>query len=234
MADRGRFCRYYDADAAEPAVYLIARDRAQTVTRRSWQKTIEYCALALVLASLPFALGACAAAALPLVAAQAAQGGVTLAGYGAIQAGQSRADKHTPGSLDDQEERCDALVGATPGVEEVRKTKQDVIEARQLRLVNAEKPRWMIVAAKNGDELGWEPKPGITKLKFSPPLDEQLDYQKSQFIAYAPNDLDNIDDSRMMTSVTDAFGEPSGTFQWHGKTYGYTMVPRLPCFPFQK
>jgi len=35
-------------------------------------------------------------------------------------------------------------------------------------------------------------------------------------------------------SVTEAFGEPFGTFQWHGKTYGYTMVPQLPCFPVEK
>jgi hypothetical protein len=190
--------------------------------------------LALALATFPFVLGACAAAVLPAIAAQAAQGGVALAGYSAIQVGQGKADKHTPGSLDDQEERCDAMVGAPPGIEEVRKTKEDVIEARQWRLVNPQKPRWMIVRTNTGPEDAWEAKPRIANLQFTPPLDEQLDYKKSQFVAYAPNNLDSIDDSRTMTSMTEAFGEPAGTFQWHGKTYGYRLVPQLPCFPVEK
>ena len=190
-------------------------------------------ALVLVLASLPLILGACAAAAIP-AATQLVQGGVAAVGYTAIQAGQSKADKHTPGSLDDQEERCDALIGQAPGVEELRKTKADVIESRQWRLINPQKPRWMIVRSKTGPEDAWEPKPGIYKLQFKPPLDESLDYKKSQFLAYAPNDLDSIEDSRAITSITEVFGEPVGTFQWHGKTYGYTLVSQLPCFPVEK
>jgi len=179
-------------------------------------------------------MSACAAAALPALGAQGAQAVVAVAGYSAMQVGQSKADRHTPGALDDQEERCDSLVGATPGVEEVRKTKEDVIEARQWKLVDPGKPHWVIVHTKTGPEDAWEPKPRITKLQFTPPLIEQLDYKKSQFIAYAPNNLDSIEDSRGMTSVTEAFGDPFGTFQWHGKTYGYTMVQQLPCFPVEK
>lgn len=196
-------------------------------------RTLAHISLALALAGLPFVMGACAAAAIP-AAATLAQGGVAAAGYTAIQAGQNRADKHTPGSIDDQEERCDALVGETPGIEELRKTKQDVIEVRQWRLINAQKPHWMIVRTRTGPLDAWEPKPGIAKLQFTPPLYDQLDYKKSQFLAYAPNNLDDIEDSRAMTSVIEAFGEPAGTFQWHGKTYGYTLVPRLPCFPVEE
>jgi hypothetical protein len=188
-------------------------------------------------AALPLALGACAAAALPAlpgIAATAMQSAGAAAGYAGIQMGEKNADRHTPGSLEDQPERCDALVGAAPQIEEVRKNKEDVIEARQWRLVNPENPRWMIVTTKTGPVDGWEPKPRISKLQFSPPLIDQLDYEKTQFIAYAPNNLDSVDNSRAMTSITEAFGEPAGTFQWHGTTYGYTMVPRLPCFPTQK
>ena len=191
-------------------------------------------ALIVALAGLPFVTSACAAIGLASLGTQAAQGVVAVAGYSAIQVGEHKADKHTPGALDDQEERCDALVGATPGVEEVRKTKEDVVEARQWKLIDPGKPHWVIVRTKTATEDGWEPKPHITKLEFAPPLAEQLDYKKSQFIAYAPNNLDDIEDSRGMTSVTEAFGEPFGTFQWHGKTYGYTMVAQLPCFPVEK
>jgi len=204
------------------------------VTQLFRSKTLANLSLALALAALPLAMSACAAAALPAIGAQAAQGVVAVAGYSAIQVGQSKADRHTPGGLDDQEERCDALVGATPGVAEVRKTKEDVIEAREWKLVDPGKPHWVIVRTKTGSENGWESKPRITKLQFTPPLAEQLDYKKSQFVAYAPNNLDNIDDSRTMTSVTEAFGDPFGTFQFHGKTYGYTMVGQLPCFPVEK
>jgi hypothetical protein len=185
-------------------------------------------------AALPLALGACAGAMLPGLAATAMQGGASAAGYAAIQMGEKSADRHTPGSLEDQQERCDALVGAPPEIEEVRKNKQDVIEARQWRLVNPPNPRWMIVQSKTGPADAWEPKPRISKLQFSPPLIDQLDYEKTQFIAYAPNNLDSVDNSRAMTSITEAFGEPAGTFQWRGTTYGYTMVPRLPCFPIEK
>ena len=195
------------------------------------------CSLALALAALPLALGACAAAAIPGLAATATtalQNGAGAAEIAGVQIGEKNADRHTPGPLEDQQERCDALVGAPPEIEEVRKNKQDVIEARQWRLVNPQKPRWMIVPSKTGPADGWEPKPRISKLQFSPPLSEQLDYQKTQFIAYAPNNLDSVENSRAMTSITEAFGEPAGTFQWRGATYGYTMVPRLPCFPTEK
>jgi hypothetical protein len=207
------------------------------VTRIFLPTRFGRCLLALALAALPLALGACAAAAIPGLAATATtalQNGAGVAEIAGIQMGEKSADRHTPGSLEDQQERCDALVGAPPEIEEVRKTKQDVIEARQWRLVNPASPRWMIVPSKTGPADAWEPKPRISKLQFSPPLIDQLDYKKTQFIAYAPNNLDSVDNSRAMTSVTEAFGEPAGTFLWRGTTYGYTMVPQLPCFPTEK
>jgi hypothetical protein len=207
------------------------------VTQIFLLRSLGSCLLGLALAALPLALGACAAAAIHGLAATATtalQNGAGAAEIAGVQIGEKNADRHTPGPLEDQQERCDALVGAPPQIEEVRKNKQDVIEARQWRLVNPEKPRWMIVPSKTGPADGWEPKPRISNLQFSPPLIDQLDYDKTQFIAYAPNNLDSVDNSRAMTSVTEAFGEPAGTFQWRGTTYGYTMVPRLPCFPTEK
>jgi len=189
--------------------------------------------LAAFLAALAIGTAGCESAAIP-AAATIVQGGVAAAGYSAIRAGEKSADKHTPGSLDDQEERCEALVGSAPDVEEVRKNKYDIIEVRQWRLVDPSNPHWMIVQGKQAPADGWEPKPRINKLGFSPPLADQLDYGESQFLAYAPNNLDSIEDSRAMTSVTEAFGQPVGTFQWRGKTYGYTLVPQLPCFPVRK
>ncbi|MGO9602565.1 MAG: hypothetical protein ACLQAT_04015 [Candidatus Binataceae bacterium] len=188
--------------------------------------------MAIALAALPIALGACAAAALP--AASLVQGGVAAMGYTGMQLGAKSADKHTPGTVDDQPERCDALADAPPGVEEVRKDKDDTIETRQWRLINSAKPIWMVVGTRTAPVDGWEPKPSIGRLQFTPPLADQLDYKKSQFLAYAPNDLDNIDDNRVMMIVTEAFGPSQGTFQWRGKTYGYALVDQLPCFPVKK
>jgi hypothetical protein len=163
-----------------------------------------------------------------------AQDVFAVAAYGGIQVSEKSQDKHTPGTLDDQEERCDELAGTSSSVEELRKNKDDTIEARQWRIVNAAKPHWTIVASKTGSQDGWEPKPGIGKLQLSPPLEDLLDYKKSQFMAYASNNLDSIDDSREMTSITEAFGTPTGTFQWHDKTYSYVLVDQLPCFPADK
>src|SRR5581483_5957263 len=127
MAGRGGLCRYRFENAPEPAVYLFARDRAQAVNRGF---LLKIAIPSLLAALLPVALGACASAAIP-AAATLVQGGVAAAGYSAIQVGEAKADRHTPGALDDQEERCDALIGAAPGVEEVRKRKDDTIETRQ-------------------------------------------------------------------------------------------------------
>ncbi len=53
---------------------------------------------------------------------------------------------------------------------------------------------------------------------------------KPQFLAYAPAEVSNPNDSEQFDSMTSAFGAGIGTFQWRGRTYSYVVVKELPCF----
>jgi hypothetical protein len=132
---------------------------------------------------------------------------------------------------DDEGDRCDQLLRVPPGIEEIRKTKDGVIESRQWKITDtAGAPVWMLVAQKSAPQDAWQPKPNITRLNFNPPLDEMLAPEKPQFLAYAPAEVTNPTDSEQFDSMTSAFGAGVGTFQWRGRTYSYVVVKDLPCF----
>lgn len=143
-----------------------------------------------------------------------------------------RHDVSNPNSNpNDQPQRCDQLVTATPGVEELR-TNHGAVESRQWTLVaDGRAPRWMLVRGRNGAPDGWAPKPGIDKLDFKPPLEPALNPGSSHFLAYAPVDSNSLDESRKSAAVRELFGTAQGNFTWRGRKYGYTLTPELPCFP---
>jgi hypothetical protein len=130
------------------------------------------------------------------------------------------------------QEHCDQLARTPPGIEELRMRSDGTIESRQWVLVTHDAaPRWAIVNMTNDQSSGWRPKPGIAQLDFRPPLQPALTKGTSRFLAYAPMQSDNYDESIKLATVTEVFGEPQGKFQWRGKAYGYTLAPELVCFP---
>jgi hypothetical protein len=123
------------------------------------------------------------------------------------------------------------LLGNTPGVEEVRKTLDGMIESRQWKIVQHEgNPAWMLVRAHGSSEDAWQPQPGITTRNFKPPLYQVLQPKQSQFLAYAPADVTSPADSEQFSSMTAAFGAGIGTFEWRDRTYSFVVVKELPCF----
>ena len=162
-----------------------------------------------------------------------AQGGIAAAQYAGIKAGEKSQDRGVPGPFEEQDSRCDSLETWSPKVEEVR-LKNGAIETRQWRIVDQEGPHWMFTRSMTAPQDGWEAKPGIDKLNFSPPLESQLKEDEPTFLAYAPNDADNVADSQAMTTMTEAFGPAVGTFQWRDKTYGFALAEKLPCFKTRK
>ncbi len=131
----------------------------------------------------------------------------------------------------DQSDRCDQLLRVPPGIEEVRKTRDGLIESRQWKIAqNAGTPTWMLVREKSAPQDSWQPKPGITKLNFKPPLYEMLEPDKPQFLAYAPMDVQSPYDSEQFDTMTSAFGAGVGAFEWKGRPYTYVVVKDLPCF----
>jgi len=131
----------------------------------------------------------------------------------------------------DDSDKCDQLLRVPPGVEEVRKNKDGLIETRQWKIAeNAGNPTWKIVRTKDAPKDAWQPKPGINKLLFNPPLYEMLEPGKPEYLAYAPADVVNVSDSEQFDSMTGAFGSGVGTFKWRGRPYSYVLVKELPCF----
>jgi hypothetical protein len=179
---------------------------------------------------LAAACSGCAAGALslvttvvPMVAAGSAE--VIDAGVAMKEGGATGASKG------DNADKCDQLLRVPPGVEEVRKNKDGLIESRQWMISqNSGGPAWMIVRTGNAPEDGWQPKPGIAKLLFNPPLYQMLEPDKPQYLAYAPANVVNVSDSEQFDSMTGAFGAGVATFKWHDRSYSYVMVKELPCF----
>ncbi len=137
----------------------------------------------------------------------------------------------TGASKSDNADKCDQLLRVPPGVEEIRKNKDGLIESRQWKISQSfGGPAWMMVRTENAPGDGWQPKPGITKLIFNPPLYQMLEPDQPQYLAYAPADVRNVYDSEQFDSMTGAFGAGVGTFKWHDRSYSYVLVKELPCF----
>ena len=182
--------------------------------------------MAIVIA-LAAACSGCMASAVSMVATAApmvAAGSAELIGIGVSM----KEAKGTGASNKENADQCDQLLRVTPGVEEVRKNKDGLIESRQWKTSqNSTGPAWVIVPGKDGPADGWQPRPDIVELLFNPPLYQVLE---PQYLAYAPASVINISDSDQFDSMTGAFGAGIGTFQWHGRTYSYVVVKDLPCF----
>ena len=172
----------------------------------------------------------CAAGALSLVTTVAP---MVAAGSAQVVGSQvaMRENGGTGVSKEEESDRCDQLMRVPPGIEEVRKTKDGLIESRQWKIAeSAGAPVWMLVAEKSAPQDSWESKPNIARLDFKPPLYQMLEPDKPQFVAYAPADVITPADSEQFESMTGAFGAGVGTFQWRGRTYSYVVVKELPCF----
>ena len=185
--------------------------------------------MAIVIA-LAAACSGCAAGAIGVVATAApavAAGSAEVIGIG-VSAKQASG---TGASNTENADQCDQLLRVPPGVEEVRKTKDGLIESRQWKISeNSGGTVWMIVRTREAPKDGWQPKPGIAKLLFNPPLYQMPEPDKPKYLAYAPADVVNVSDSEQFDSMTGAFGSGVGTFTWHGRPYSYVLVKELPCF----
>ncbi len=177
-------------------------------------------------AALATCTAGCAAAAL----AQMAPAGIAAAQMVTLSAAE-QASGGGQDAKDEQNERCDDLVKATPGIEEVRKTKDGVIESRQWRLTERDgTPVWLFVHTRTAPQDGWQPKPGLAKLRFTPSLTDMLVPGEPQFLAYAPVTALSQGESDQMASMTSAFGAGDGTFEWRGRAFSFTLIKKLPCF----
>jgi hypothetical protein len=191
-------------------------------------------ASAAILVALAAACTGCALGAVGLVSTVApavAAGSAQLIGS---QVAMKQADG-TGATKEDNADQCDQLLRVPPGVEEVRKTKDGVIESRQWKIGgDSGSPAWVMINSNGVADESWSPKPGITRLFFNPPLYQMLKPDDPEYLAYAPADVINVSDSEQFDSMTGAFGAGVGTFQWHDRSYSYVLVKELPCFKPEK
>jgi hypothetical protein len=137
----------------------------------------------------------------------------------------------TGASKEDNPDQCDQLLRVPPGVEEVRKTKDGVIESRQWKIGgDSGAPAWVMINGNGVSDASWSPKPGITRLFFNPPLYQMLKPDDPEYLAYAPTEVVNVSDSEQFDSMTGAFGAGVGTFIWRDRSYTFVLVKELPCF----
>ncbi len=139
----------------------------------------------------------------------------------------------TGASQEENPDKCDQLLRAPIGVEEVRKNKDGLIESRQWKIAQtAGDPIWIVsrTQTENTSPGAWQPKPGIANLLFTPPLYQMLKPDEPEYLAYAPTELVNVSDSEQFDSMTETFGSGVGTFKWHDRSYTFVLVKELPCF----
>jgi len=182
-----------------------------------------------IIAALAMGCVGCAAAALSQLAPVVGQVGMA--------AGVSVAQSVSGGEevKGDNAERCDDLVKSTPGVEELRRTKDGVVESRQWRLIEQDgNPIWLYVRTPSSPNNGWEQRGALTKLSFNPPLTDMLVPDEPEFLAYVPSISESSTESEQMAAMTTSFGAENGVFYWHGRAYSFALIKKLPCFKPEK
>ena len=238
MASRRRLRRYQPRRAAKPSVHFLDGHCAQALNRQNSGSVKLFIARRIARAAILIALAAacsgCALGAVGMVSTVApavAAGSAQLIGS---QVAMKQADG-TGATKEDNADQCDQLLRVPPGVEEVRKTKDGVIESRQWKIGgDSGAPAWVMINSNGVSDESWSPKPGITRLFFNPPLYQMLKPDDPEYLAYAPADVINVSDSEQFDSMTGAFGAGVGTFQWHDRSYSYVLVKELPCFKSEK
>jgi hypothetical protein len=158
----------------------------------------------------------------------AGAGVINAAGYAAK--GKSGNDAEMDAS--ESEERCDVLELEVPGTIELQIVDKTPTAWRELQLGGStDTPQWQAVASDQSDAAGWRPLANLHTMRFAPPLQQTLTAGKHNYLAYAPVEPRTSIEQDQLVALVEDFGGGSGTFQWNGRAYQYTLVNRLPCFP---
>jgi hypothetical protein len=162
--------------------------------------------------------------------------GAQMAGVGAIEAAgyaaesKSRLDGVTDPA--EAEERCDELALEVPETIEFHVADNSPTAWRVLQVGGStDAPQWQAVAGDQSDAAGWRPLANLRTMSFAPPLQQSLRQGKPNYLAYAPVEPRTSVERDQLVALNADFGSELGIFQWNGRTYQYTLVNRLPCFP---
>jgi hypothetical protein len=210
-------------------------------------------ALVLVMGVLAIELSGCAAAALAPLALQAV--GLTFKAGAMLAHGKDKnseeADTLDESTFDESEYdqkkssdaqgKCNELVLITPAIIEFRTDPDGSTIWRELGLGGSpDSPRWAVVAAadtataKDVGPDGWSPANNLSHMNFTPPLKTNAKPGDQSFLAYAPAESYTAPERDQLASLVLDFGPVAGTFQYKDRTYKYSTLKELPCFPVPK
>jgi len=149
------------------------------------------------------------------------------AGIAAGGAAENRADEER-----DQAEKCDLLVSAQPYVSQVRLNQSGALELRQWQIDSqAGPPRWEIVRAQGSNAQGWRTGSNVSAYDFQPPLQNQFNGVQAPYLISVRAEASNSTESAEELGAFAVFGTATGSYDWQGLRYHYTIVPTLPCYP---
>jgi hypothetical protein len=155
-----------------------------------------------------------------------------MAGAGLLKAAEPKSSDDGAQDSAENEERCDELELQVPGTIEFRLADQNPSAWRQLQLGgSSDSPQWQALASEQSDAAGWRPLSKLENMSFAPPLEQVLKAGKRNYLAYAPAEPRSPVERDQLVALTADFGVGIGTVRWNGRTYQYTLVNRLPCFP---
>ena len=156
----------------------------------------------------------------------------SMAGAGLFKTAEPRSSNDDTLDSSEREERCDELELRVPNTIELRLADENPTAWRKLELGgSSDSPQWQALANEQSDPAGWRPLSNLENMTFAPPLQQVLKAGKHNYLAYAPAEPRNAIERDQLVALTADFGAGVGTFKWNGRTYQYTLVNRLPCFP---
>jgi hypothetical protein len=138
----------------------------------------------------------------------------------------------------DAQGKCNELVLITPAIIEFRTDPAGSQIWRELGLGGSpDAPRWAVVAAADNATAkdvapgGWSPANNLGHMNFTPPLKIDAKPGDESFLAYAPVESYTAPERDQLASLVLDFGPVAGTFQYKDRTYKYSTLKELPCFP---
>ena len=130
------------------------------------------------------------------------------------------------------ESHCNSLELVTPSIIEFRTDGNGGERWRELGLMgSADAPRWGVMRGQDSAPDGWLPATNLSQMSFTPPLPTFSKPGDGTYLAYAPAQSQTDGERDQLASLVLDFGPSVGTFQYNGRAYDYSTLPKLPCFP---
>ncbi len=89
-------------------------------------------------------------------------------------------------------------------------------------------PQVTAIVNQSGNS-GWRLAGNFTTMNFQPPLQRALIPSSITYLAYAPAEVRDPSEQAKAEALNQDFGPSTGTFDWNGRSYRYTVVHQLPC-----